>query len=147
MKPCDDIEKSKEWIEGCHARPNNWNFCVELLPSAPDVPPEGTRVIGLIGAVRAPEVGYMFHADYWGKGYATEALQAFLPLFFAHYNGEEGRERFEYAEALTDTELVASQKVLGKAGFVFVERREGDFENPVLGTRSTMFFRKYRDDK
>ncbi|KAF2271377.1 acyl-CoA N-acyltransferase [Westerdykella ornata] len=146
IKPCNDVEKSKEWIQGCHTRLNCWNFCVELLPSCPDPPPrEGTRVIGLMGAVRAPEIGYMFHRDYWGKGYATEALRVFLPLFFAHYDGEDGTERFEYAEALTDTELVASQRVLAKAGFVYVETREGDFENPVLGTRSTMVWRKYRD--
>lgn len=82
----------------------------------------------------------MFNSDYWGKGYATEALRAFMPLFFEHYAGGE-HERFEYAEALTDPELKSSQNVLRKVGFELVEQREQDFENPVLGWRDTMVFR------
>lgn len=77
----------------------------------------------------------MFNSAYWGKGYATEALQGFLPLFFAHYK-EAG-----YAEALTDPELASSQSVLRKAGFLVVEERKGDFENPVLGLRDTVVWR------
>ncbi|KAF2711518.1 acyl-CoA N-acyltransferase [Pleomassaria siparia CBS 279.74] len=137
----DDIEKSKAWIQGCHDRDNCWNFCIELLPSQTSTPieahPAGPRVIGMIGAVRAPEVGYMFNTDYWGKGYATEALRAFMPLFFEYYSGGEA-ELYEYAEAHTDPELIASQNVLLKAGFELFERRERDFENPILGWRDTL---------
>ena len=85
----------------------------------------------------------MFNSDYWGKGYATEALRAFMPLFFEHYAGGEN-EKFEYAEALTDPELKSSQNVLRKVGFELVERREQDFENPVLGWRDTLVFRMDR---
>ena len=91
----------------------------------------------MVGAVRAPEVGYMFNHKYWGKGYATEALRAFMPLFFDHYSGHEGQIRFEYAEAHTDPELIASQNVLQKVGFKLIEVKEKDFENPVLGLRDT----------
>ncbi|KAF2012075.1 acyl-CoA N-acyltransferase [Aaosphaeria arxii CBS 175.79] len=136
----DDLDKSKAWIQGCHDRDNCWNFVMELLPSAPQWSPDGPRVIGLIGAVRAPEVGYMLNPNHWGKGYATEALRAFLPLFFDHFSGGE-YIRYEYAEALTDPELVASQNVLQKAGFTLLEKREKDFENPVLGWRDTLVFR------
>lgn len=87
----------------------------------------------------------MFNADTWGKGYATEALRAFMPLFFDHFSGRE-RERFEYAEAHTDTELIASQNVLSKAGFKLHEHREKDFENPTLGWRDTLVYRMYRPD-
>ncbi|KAJ4303629.1 hypothetical protein N0V90_002530 [Kalmusia sp. IMI 367209] len=144
--PSDDVEKCKAWIQGCHDRDNCWNFVVEIQPSAPDAPPANTpRVIGLIGAVRAPEVGYMFNNNYWGKGYATESLRAFMPLFFEHYSGGE-QGRFEYAEAHTDPELVASQHVLEKAGFTLHELREKDFENPILGLRDTLVYRMYRPD-
>jgi RimJ/RimL family protein N-acetyltransferase len=103
-------------------------------------------VIGLIGAVRAPEIGYMLNAGFWGKGYATEALRAFLPLFFEHFAG--GNEPYyEYAEAHTDPELISSQSVLRKVGFEFVEKREKDFENPVLGLRDTMVYRLARPGK
>jgi RimJ/RimL family protein N-acetyltransferase len=118
----------------------------------------------------------MFNTSYWGKGYATEALRAFMPLFFEHYNGRQlanyeptdfsngntncasesvdgkssmvAEERlapkFEYAEAHTDTELVASHNVLAKVGFRVHEKREKDFENPVLGVRDTLIFRMSR---
>jgi RimJ/RimL family protein N-acetyltransferase len=117
----------------------------------------------------------MFNPSYWGYGYATEALRAFMPLFFEHYNGrhlanyeaadfynadmsdgsrseESGSTngedmmapRFEYAEAHTDTELVASHNVLTKVGFSVHEKRDKDFENPVLGVRDTLIFRMYR---
>jgi RimJ/RimL family protein N-acetyltransferase len=122
----------------------------------------------------------MFNASYWGKGYATEALHAFMPLFFAHYNGrqlatyepsdfingethgsaggdkrgengctnsgERTAPRYDYAEAHTDTELVASHNVLRKVGFRVQEKREKDFENPVLGVRDTLIFRMIRPD-
>lgn len=158
LLPSDDLQLTRDWIQGCHERgtsttlysipqlqltppsDNNWNFAV-VLDSSPNTHPQ---VIGLMGAVRAPEIGYMFNSEHWGKGYATEALRAFMPLFFAHYNGEEA-EKFEYAVALTDTELVSSQHVLLKAGFRLHERRDKDFENPVLGTRDTLVFRMYRD--
>jgi RimJ/RimL family protein N-acetyltransferase len=85
----------------------------------------------------------MLNADYWGKGYATEALEAFMPLFFAHYSGGE-QERFEYAEAHIDTDAVASQKVLLKSGFEFHEKRVKDFESLTLGWRDTLVHRIYR---
>lgn len=112
----------------------------------------------------------MFNASYWGYGYATEALRGFMPLFFEHYSGRDiadyaGRDckeerngfrvngstteaplapRYDYAEAHTDTELVSSQNVLTKVGFKLHEKREKDFENPVLGLRDTLVFRMYR---
>lgn len=119
---------------------NNWNFAVELLPNSNPRAEPSPRIIGLMGAVRAPEIGYMFNKSYWGYGYGTEALRAFMPMFFAHYSGG-GHEHYDYAEALTDTELVSSHNVLTKAGFKLRERREKDFENPVLGLRDTLVFR------
>jgi RimJ/RimL family protein N-acetyltransferase len=95
------------------------------------------RVIGLIGAVRAPEVGYMLNADYWGRGYATEAMRAFMPLFWMH-------NTYGHAEAHTDPDLESSQNVLRKVGFELHERREKDFENPLLGWRDTLVFRMDR---
>jgi RimJ/RimL family protein N-acetyltransferase len=85
----------------------------------------------------------MFNSSYWGKGYATEALRAFIPLFFEHFSGKEG-QFLDYTEALTDPELVSSQNVLVKAGFKLYERKEKDFENPILGIRDTLVYRMER---
>ncbi|EAT82992.2 hypothetical protein SNOG_09727 [Parastagonospora nodorum SN15] len=122
-----------------HCSDNSWNFAIELLDTKSSSP----RVIGLIGAVRTPEIGYMFNSSYWGKGYATEALRAFIPLFFEHFSGKEG-QFLDYTEALTDPELVSSQNVLVKAGFKLYERKEKDFENPILGIRDTLVYRMER---
>lgn len=153
---------SSSHSKGCHERDNNWNFVIELLPTSTDDPPavsaeskadllaaandiKSPRVIGILGAVRAPEVGYMLNASYWGRGYATEALRGFMPLFFDHFSGGE-HERYEYAVALTDPELVSSQKVLSKVGFRLHEKRENDFDNPVLGLRDTLEYRMSRPE-
>jgi RimJ/RimL family protein N-acetyltransferase len=98
-----------------------------------------------MGAVRTPEIGYLLNASYWGRGYATEALRAFMPMFFEHFSGLEA-ELHGYAEALTDPELVSSQNVLLKAGFELSERREKDFENPLLGIRDTLVYRLERSE-
>lgn len=145
-------------VSGCYDRENCWNFVIELLPvnkadsvvehhdtescsrSAESSREQAApRVIGLIGAVRAPEVGYMLNANYWGKGYATEAMRAFMPLFWTH-------NTYEYAEAHTDPDLLSSQNVLRKVGFELHERREHDFKNPFLGWRDTLVFKMDRPD-
>jgi RimJ/RimL family protein N-acetyltransferase len=132
-----------EYQANFHFVENNWNFAIELIPNNNARTTSFPRVIGLIGAVRAPEVGYMFNTSYWGYGYATEALRAFMPLFFDHYSGGD-HEHYTFAEALTDPELVSSQNVLLKAGFKLHEKREKDFENPVLGLRDTLVYRLSR---
>ena len=45
------------------------------------------KLIGLLNDTeisgKTIEVGYAFHPDYWGKGYATEALSAVIPHIFS----------------------------------------------------------------
>ena len=81
----------------------------------------------LIGAIsferlneqtRQAELGYFLHRDYWGQGFATEAVRtiSFLAL---------------YQLGLTDISIIAhfeniaSQKVAEKAGFVLLRQYKG----------------------
>jgi len=52
-----------------------------------------------------------------------------------------------YILAETDQDNLASQNVLLKCGFEFVERLAGAFDSPVLGVRDTMVYRLWRDGK
>lgn len=82
-------------------------FAVQLL--------ETENFIGLIALklgkqkFRIGEVWYKFHKDYWGKGYATEALCSILKFGFQEL-------RLHRIEAGCAVENIGSIKVLEKAG-------------------------------
>lgn len=79
------------------------------------------RCIGKAGCWRAPEVGYLLHRDHWGKGFATEALQAVIPRCFA---------KFAEAPELTaecDPRNRASVALLRRLGFRHLKTVEKDF--------------------
>ncbi len=40
------------------------------------------RMIGIIGPPKERCLGYMLHPEFWGKGYMTEGLKAYLELFW-----------------------------------------------------------------
>lgn len=68
--------------------------------------------------------GYVFAKDAWGKGYATEALQAMVELA-----QKTGVERLE---AICHAEHVPSAHVLEKCGFTREEVRREHFVFPNL---------------
>lgn len=45
----------------------------------------GDLYVGIEWGGRSAEVGYTFHPDYWGKGYATEATQAIIDYLFTDF--------------------------------------------------------------
>jgi ribosomal-protein-alanine N-acetyltransferase len=78
------------------------------------------RVVGWGGLNRDPEapewgteVAYFIHPSYWGRGLATELVQASLQLAFRRLGLKE-------VLAFTKRENLASQRVLEKAGFAYV---------------------------
>ncbi|WP_121662064.1 GNAT family N-acetyltransferase [Metabacillus litoralis] len=60
------------------------------------------------------EVGFELNKDYWGKGIASEALEAVVKFGFHHY-------QLERIEALIEPANLPSQKLVEKQGFT----REG----------------------
>jgi ribosomal-protein-alanine N-acetyltransferase len=89
--------------------------------------------IGSIGSPRPGELGYMFHPSYWGKGYATEVLKAFLNTYYEVLGPGIGK-----IVAHTDVENEGSKRVLVKCGFKEVRREP--WENVTLGTRESVIF-------
>jgi RimJ/RimL family protein N-acetyltransferase len=68
------------------------------------------------------QLGYSFFPEYWGRGYATEATKEGLNYF---------RDKTPLTEiyAVTEAPHIASQKVLLKNGFEFLEKKmEGEKE-------------------
>ena len=67
------------------------------------------------------DVGYWLARGAWGRGYATEAMRAFVPWVFAHFD-------FSRLQAHVYAPNAASARVLEKVGF----RCEGRLERAVM---------------
>ena len=128
----DTPEEAFTWLEERLKEPLALVYAVELKPLAPDESEAGEPiVIGLTGAHHLPEVGYIFKPEYWGKGYATEALKAWLDMYWKTYpdghpalEGAQGNlQGVPYLRAETGPEGKSSARVLQKCGFHFLEQR------------------------
>ena len=77
----------------------------------------GGKLIGKMGAWRLPEFGFLFDPAHWGRGYAREALTAFV----------ERRRALGSTELAADVDPrnVASIKLLEWAGFTESGRASG----------------------
>jgi len=99
--PHADIQRTREYLDGmigASAEASD-DFVVE----------RDGRMIGKLGAWRLPEVGYLIGRPYWGQGYATEAMAAFVAHAFAH--------RAYHLTADVDPRNAASLALLARAGF------------------------------
>ncbi|NEX92683.1 GNAT family N-acetyltransferase [Caulobacter sp. 17J65-9] len=101
--PHADRDQTRAWLHGMVTAPPDASddFVIEL---------QG-RVVGKAGCYRLPDVGYILHPDVWGRGYATEALSAFIPHVFAAH-------AVDRLTADVDPRNGASLRLLGKMGFV-----------------------------
>lgn len=106
---------------------------------------ESGRLVGSI-TLRLPkpdsklgEVGYCFNRDSWGKGYASETVQAVM---------QYGFEKLELHKitATCDPDNAGSAKVLMKCGML----QEGYFKKHIFMKgqwKDTLFFGTTRDDQ
>ncbi|KAE8379029.1 GNAT domain-containing protein [Aspergillus bertholletiae] len=166
--PCKTMEDSRHWMSSLllEANPLGENYAVLLRPDVKlnivSTPPTGSpadtkesppydtpvhgRFIGWVGTWRSdpvPEVGFIFHRSSWGMGFATEALAAFVELFWP------SKRQFNVLEAYCDTENEGSVNVLRKCGFELVEVTKKDYALPWMTPpeRDTMQFRRVRTDR
>lgn len=106
--PHASLGESREWLKAMMASPQDESddFVVEF---------EG-RVIGKAGFWRLPEIGYIFHPDHWGRGFARESLAALIARAFI---------RFDIPAVIADVDPrnTASLKLLARLGFVETGRK------------------------
>ena len=78
------------------------------------------RLIGKLGAWRLPEVGFLLDPAEWGRGYASEALAAYI----------ERRRSLGSTELTADVDPrnTASIKLLQRAGFTESGRASGTWQ-------------------
>ena len=137
--PKKTLEESQSWLDGILPEKNRDgdNYAVFIRGRA-------HKMIGIVGVFTfrpTAELGYTFHPDVWGQGYATEALKAFMVLYWAL------RPSVDAVEAKTDVENEASIRVLSKCGFENVEMLRDNISLPAMGLRSSYLFRIERPRK
>lgn len=115
------IEEALEfWLQKTNEHPDDycWYTSWEIILK------EEQLAIGGIGFAGAPDihgsvmVGYGLDMRYYGKGYASEALEALKQWAFGH-------EAVQQIVADTPADHVASHRVLIKNGFVPTSTHEG----------------------
>lgn len=122
----DTPKEAVKWLEDRLRDPSSLIYMIELLNQ------EGSQdnnvVIGNVGAGQVPEVGYVLDPAHWNKGYATEALKAFIDFYWKSFpDGHPllaGKEERHALRAETGPEAVASRGVLKKCGFIWEKQRE-----------------------
>ncbi len=72
----------------------------------------GDLYVGIKWGGRSAEVGYTFHPDHWGRGYATEAVRAMIHYLFTDF----GVDR---VEASLHPDNIASARVIEACGMTF----------------------------
>lgn len=100
-----------EMLEGCINNPQarHW-YAVWFIDTH-----QGKRIGDLcfkgVTAEGGVEIGYGLSPEYWGKGYATEAVEAMV-------DWASKQPEVKFVEAETEETNIASQKVLKKVGFL-----------------------------
>lgn len=143
------MDQTQAWLTGLlpENKPGADNYAIFLrsAPTAPTSTPnptpttsnanstttplDPTTLLGVVGVHRVdpiPELGYLLHPSAWGRGYATEAVAAFIQHFWA------ARPDLDTIEAKVDEENPESIRVLVKCGFTVGEVLEGGAEVPWL---------------
>jgi ribosomal-protein-alanine N-acetyltransferase len=75
------------------------------------------QLIGKAGLWRFPEIGFIFHPDHWGHGFAREALSAVIERAFAVHG-------LAMIEADVDPRNLGSLALLDRLGFRETGRKE-----------------------
>lgn len=110
--PHTELDQTERWMESM----------VEADPAASDdfiITLDGV-LIGKLGAWKLPEVGFLIDPAHWGKGYALEAMTAFI----------ERRRALGAIELTADVDPrnAASIRLLERSGFAETGRAAGTWQ-------------------
>ena len=110
--PHPDLATTEVWLTSTVARDPavSVEFAVEY---------QG-RVIGKAGGGDIPEIGYIFHPDFWGRGFAFEAMRAVVDHAFAN-------RPVDHLMADIDPRNAASRRLLEKLGFAYRNHEKNTF--------------------
>ena len=97
------VEDAQEFIAAASRKVAEAHFAITLDRTI-------IGVCGLDPREDGPEIGYWLGVDYWGRGYATEAVRALID----HAFGELGYEALAAGARVSNP---ASRRVLEKCGF------------------------------
>lgn len=98
------VAETERWFGRVHAGAGIYWLVFEKESHQP------VGAINYLGGTRFPGMGYIFHPDYWGKGYATEACRATLGYGFEALG-------YDRVELWIDERHAASSRVAEKLGF------------------------------
>jgi len=107
--PHQSVDQTRDWLASMIAiQPSEGeDFMVEF---------EG-QLIGKAGLWRFPEIGFIFHPEHWGRGFAREALAPVLDRAFSIHG-------LPKVGADVDPRNGSSLKLLGGLGFHETGRKE-----------------------
>ncbi|HEX7930674.1 MAG TPA: GNAT family N-acetyltransferase [Sphingomicrobium sp.] len=107
--PHADIQKTRDWLASMIAIQSSEgeDFIIE----------HDGQLIGKAGLWRFPEIGFIFHPDHWGRGFAKEALSLVLERAFRAHG-------LQKVEADVDPRNIGSLKLLSGLGFHETGRKE-----------------------
>ena len=99
-----------EMLNGCLDHPDQWDWYAIWMIELKDGTHIGELCFKGLSAEGIAEIGYGISEAYQNNGYATEAVKAVLGWAFSH-------PVVMSVEAETDSDNIASKKVLEKCGF------------------------------
>lgn len=107
--PHGNIDQTRDWLSSMIA--------IDAAEGEDFIVEHDGKLVGKAGLWRFPEIGFILHPDFWGRGFAREALALVLDRAF----GVHGLPK---VEADVDPRNAASLKLLESLGFREIGRAE-----------------------
>jgi RimJ/RimL family protein N-acetyltransferase len=129
-----DLEAAeKRTLEAMEAR--QFKFIIESMEAT------ANKCIGVMGLNSHGQLGYELDPPAWGRGYATEALNAYLPALFKNF------PELEEVNAAAIENNMGSRRVLEKCGFVLDNQSAEDERRAVENDESDAILNESREEK